>query len=236
MLKNKGFTLVELLISTAIGLLILFGVLTMFIVNLSTSRQQTDQIKLTQQLRSTMDIMSSEIRRAGYWANAKNQIANSPAPTANTNPFYTIDTSDPTCIVFAYDQNTNGTLQSNEIFGFKYENGTILVRIISTDTEINCSSSTGWQAITDPNKINVTGLTFSLNSQTCYRTNGATNAGCIGTATNSVGVAKGATTPITAKLESRAVIISIFAELVNDSKVQGELIEEVRIRNDQLRF
>ncbi|QLG87328.1 prepilin-type N-terminal cleavage/methylation domain-containing protein [Chitinibacter bivalviorum] len=65
--KNQGgFTLVEILVSLALGLLIIGGAFTFFLGNLKTSSNMLSQSKLQQEIKSTADFIQRDLRRAGY--------------------------------------------------------------------------------------------------------------------------------------------------------------------------
>lgn len=64
---HGGFGLVELMIGLTLGLIIISGVLGIFS---NTVKNQSDNLKisrLNQELRAIMDVMTRDIRRAGYW-------------------------------------------------------------------------------------------------------------------------------------------------------------------------
>lgn len=68
--KNHGFTLIELLISLAISGLILTAIYNIFISNNIIYLKQNEMVNMEQNLRSAMNLMSQEIRMAGYAPNA----------------------------------------------------------------------------------------------------------------------------------------------------------------------
>jgi prepilin-type N-terminal cleavage/methylation domain-containing protein len=64
--SQAGLTLIEMMIALLIGLIITAGVLTIFVSNIKSSTENTKMIRMNQQLRSTMNLMTDELRRAGY--------------------------------------------------------------------------------------------------------------------------------------------------------------------------
>lgn len=64
---NAGFSLVELLVSLATGLFLLAGVMGIFSTTLSSQGTSLKTTRLNQELRSAMDLISGDLRRAGYW-------------------------------------------------------------------------------------------------------------------------------------------------------------------------
>lgn len=64
--KESGFTLVELLIAMTIGLIILAALSSTFIMQSKIYDVQEQIVEMVQTARATMDMMSREIRMAGY--------------------------------------------------------------------------------------------------------------------------------------------------------------------------
>ena len=65
--KPTGFSLVELMISIVVGLVVVAGVISVFA---SAVKSHTDNLRMTrlnQELRTTMTLMTRELRRAGFW-------------------------------------------------------------------------------------------------------------------------------------------------------------------------
>ena len=66
--QQRGFSLTELLVGLATSMFLLAGVLGMFSSTLSSQGSNLKQTRLNQELRNMMDLMSRDIRRAGYWS------------------------------------------------------------------------------------------------------------------------------------------------------------------------
>ena len=67
MTEQKGFTIIELLVGMAVGLLVMLAVTTVYITSLRTSATTLDSSRLNQEMSAIMNIMANDIRRAGYW-------------------------------------------------------------------------------------------------------------------------------------------------------------------------
>ena len=63
-------SLVELLIGITLGLFITGAGITAFVVHLRESRSLIAQSRLMQDLRATTDLITRDLRRAGYWGDA----------------------------------------------------------------------------------------------------------------------------------------------------------------------
>lgn len=65
--QHHGFSLTELLVGLATSMFLLAGVLGMFSSTLASQGASLKQTRLNQELRNIMDLMSRDIRRAGFW-------------------------------------------------------------------------------------------------------------------------------------------------------------------------
>lgn len=216
-LKNQhsGFTFVELLTALVINLVLFGALITIFISNVDQYRKTINTNRLTQQMQTAMLIMTNEIRRAGYWSNAQNDLNSS----TNNNPFMasgadiTIGASN-TCILFTYDSNSNGSLPAvssssdDERYGFRLSGQTLQIRPYGASFDC-AAAATAWENITDPTVIQVTALTFTLNTSSI--TTGPGNKG----------------------LTQRSVDISMTARLTSDNTISRTITQHVRIMNDK---
>ena len=69
-----GVAFVEMMIALIINILILIALLYMVARQINNYNTIIAMNTLNQQLQMSMNIMISDIRRAGYWANAKNDV------------------------------------------------------------------------------------------------------------------------------------------------------------------
>lgn len=192
-----GFTLVELLLSIALGLVVISGVLYVYIAVVVSSSSVLKSSKLNTQMMTIMSVMVNDIRRAGYWRN----------PTylnPSDNPFNVEDDSllvviaskvdntvikrvvpvpDPepelvpgSCILFSYDSNNNGLLDNssannNEYFGYRWD-GTDKIQmrtlgVASITAGCNDGSGNVWVDLTDNDIYQIDSLTFNPQGSTC---------------------------------------------------------------------
>jgi prepilin peptidase dependent protein B len=215
LIKQSGFTLTELLVALSLNILVLIALISIFVANLQHYRTVLNTNRLHQQLQSAMDIMSSDIRRAGYWANASNDLA----LNQNNNPFMASGTdisvgTGNTCILFTYDNSKNGSLPAistsydDERYGYRVNSQVLQTR--PWGASFSCTASANaWENITDSTVILITNLTFTLNTQTIT------------------------TGPGTARIILRSVDITLTGRLTSDATVTKTLTEHIRIRNDK---
>lgn len=209
----KGFTLIELMIALIISTILFIAIISIFVTNMSYYKKTFVTNKLNQQLIGILDVMSNDIRRAGYWQNANSDIGT----FQNNNPFQ-VSGADisvngaQNCILFSYDHDINGSLATinsgsdDERYGFKLNNGVIQGR---TSTGGFSCTATDWENITDSHDINITALTFTLNTSTVT------------------------TGPGTRGIAIRSVDITVSGQLTSDATVTKTLTQHVRIRNDK---
>jgi len=227
-------TLVELMIAGVIAMIALSSVLTVYSATAKHSSQQLQQAHLHQQLRGMMHLISSDLKRAGYWSFSPNLLA------ASDNPFqspanqvriqsYTRESPD-SCILFSYDLDqdglvgvgrcngsscTNQTDDDNvEQFGYRLRD----VRIQSRygGSGFDCESGY-WQTVNDPD-IEITQLRFAQQSQ------------CLNLIENNRDCSPGASQLIQGGIE-----IQLDGQISNKPDTAITLTHWVRIRNDLLR-
>ncbi len=120
--KESGFTLVELLIAMTIGLIILAALSSTFLIQRKTYDVQEQIVEMVQTARAAMDMMTREIRMAGYnpagstfegitYNSSQLQIladldGNGSTADSNENITYTYDGTN-----FQIDRNTGGGAQ-----------------------------------------------------------------------------------------------------------------------------
>ena len=109
--KSMGFSLVELMIAMAIGLVVIASVLAFTMSSLNANTEYVQATRLTQELRNSMDVVSRDLRRTGYDENSMSLLLKTitvPSPFA---PIFTADnlnsdgnTATDDCILYAYDR------------------------------------------------------------------------------------------------------------------------------------
>lgn len=212
--QTSGLTYVELLAALAINLILFGGLITIFLSNINHYRTSISTNRLNQQMQTAMLVMSNEIRRAGFWSNAQNDLGS----TTNNNPFMVTGSTDITvsgsCILFTYDSNSNGSLPSissgsdDERYGFRLSGQVLQTRPYGA--AYDCATAAGnWENITDSNIIQVTALSFTLNTSTV------------------------ATGPGNKGLVVRSVTISMTARLTSNNAITKTITQRVRIMNDK---
>jgi prepilin-type N-terminal cleavage/methylation domain-containing protein len=214
--KQKGFTLVELLFGIFVGLIILSGMVYFLARTTFYSTMNLRTVRLEYEIQSALDLMTHDIRRAGYWNNASSMVYSG----ANTNPFMTSGTTNlnlpnSSCILFSYDLNKDGLLPAvgatpdDERFGYRLSSGALQTRP-PTDSSFDCSSGS-WEDLTDPSILTITNLTFTLTPSVITVT----------------------TPPTSEAIVIRYINIVISGSLVSDPSVSTTRSVNIRVRNDE---
>jgi len=212
--RLHGFTFIELLVALVINLVLFGALLTIFLSNVQQYWYTINVNQLNQQMQTAMMIMSDEIRRAGYWSNASSDLGSG----TNHNPFMAAATdiavgAGNNCIAFTYDAGGTGVLPAitagsdDDRYGFRLSGNILQERPFGAPFGCSNIASTAWENVTDPNVIQVSALTFTLNTSTI---------------TAGVGT-----------LIQRSVDISMTANLTSNSSITKTITQHVRIMNDK---
>ncbi|OPY11069.1 MAG: hypothetical protein A4E66_01437 [Syntrophus sp. PtaB.Bin001] len=115
--KSLGFTLVELMISMLVGLIVLYASYDLFIMQNRTLSNQDQIVEMQQNARAAIDMLTREIRMAGY----------NPAAMTDTATKPQIKTATANSISFIADLNGDGTTTAgpanpNENIGYDVYN------------------------------------------------------------------------------------------------------------------
>lgn len=162
--RERGFSLVELMIGLTLGAFVVLGVLG---ATTGMLRGQTlGTVRLDQELRNAAYVLERELSRSGYDAGAAQRLAagvNGPA-----NPFAVLDVSVPGCVRYRYDLNENGVLDTagpDERQAFALSEG-VLYRRVSGDAD-DCDVTRGhWEPLTDDTTIRVSAFTADVQTST----------------------------------------------------------------------
>jgi prepilin-type N-terminal cleavage/methylation domain-containing protein len=137
--RQRGLSLVEMMVGVAIGLFIVAAAGVLVSTQLNENRRLLLETQVQQDLRATADIIARELRRAGYndlwhesiWT-ADDTSTDGPAP----NPQAAVVSSNSE-VEFSYHRTA-----SEQQFGFKLQDGRIKTRL-----------GAAWQDLTDRNTL-----------------------------------------------------------------------------------
>lgn len=189
--SSRGFSLIELMVALAAGLIVLTALIAFLMSSFRSNGEYVQSTRLTQELRNTLDLIVRDLRRAGYDDNALNFLGNSYAspfaPIAVETSaeggcvLYAYDRTAP-------NGTANGSfagvleLANAEVRGLRRKEVTVngaLVGVIEyaesssgrptcagetaiyTSFPPTCHSTSGWCALSDPNKVNISAFTVT---------------------------------------------------------------------------
>ncbi|CAB1275145.1 PilW family protein [Candidatus Nitrosacidococcus tergens] len=203
--SQKGSSLVELMVSSTLGMIVMGGALAMM-SSILKANNTTSQINyLNSELNVVMTMITRDLRRAGYWSGAISNLINN--TTVPANPFAQITVStDSTCIVFSYDADKSGTLTNANQFGYRLDTSDNAVEVRQAGA--GCSDS-GWQNLTDESALNITNLQFDDLSPPALNTGSG----------------------ITVQI--RKYRITLEGQLNSDSQISKKLETIVKVKNNQ---
>ena len=161
--RQKGMSIIELMISIALGLLILVAATAMTVKSLVMNTDTLASAKLNQDIDSVTQVMVNDIRRAGY--------SGGHFLFADNEDLNIVSSS---CILYAYNANDdppgspNLTLDDNEKFGFKLNGSEVEMRTTCTGAgcATDCDAGT-WVALTDDAVTTITNLNFHSSKSKC---------------------------------------------------------------------
>jgi len=220
--RQRGLSIVELMVGVAIGLFVVAAATMLVSTQLSDNRRLMLETQVQQDLRASADIITRELRRAGHWAKARDGVWYAGnAAEFRDNPYTLIAKADGTA--FADGDASSTVLMSYarsgveaeedrviEQLGFRLDNGVIQTRL----------GDGGWQALTDGNTLKVTEFTVTMKRQPLP-----------------LECAKPCPDPLVdcrPALEVRDLQVVIKGEAANDSNVKRSVDSKVRLRNDAL--
>jgi prepilin-type N-terminal cleavage/methylation domain-containing protein len=166
--RQSGFSLIELMIALTAGLIII-GAVGLFTV--ATMRSYSENILstlLTQELRTSMNLVVRELRRAGHDSSSVTRVltdgAASTFGTLSVLPSIGTSTA-PGCVVYEYDRQANNATtgaDATEKRGIRWNATTGVLQLNATSSTINCTSTSDWVDVTNADTIRITGFTPTL--------------------------------------------------------------------------
>jgi Tfp pilus assembly protein PilW len=186
--RQRGLTLIELLVAGIISLIAAAGMVIVMANTLGTGTQTIQMARMTQEMRTAMQIMSRELRRANYHAGYMSCYGNTGCLTnmpglgdisSYVKEVGITDNGDSDCFWFWYDRPqrcpsppcTAAELAAAQVpvtgetvaaFRHTIISGIGRLQMTTASTAApNCNLSAGWFDITDPDLIDVTAFNVS---------------------------------------------------------------------------
>jgi len=165
-MKHKGFSLIELLVAITTGLLVTGTAVALMGNVIGTSTVNIGMMRMNDELRSTMDLVSREVRRVGFDGNSVDKFGEActfQEPVVNL-------AVNGNCVQFAYDRDQNGAINTGTdlteqgAFRLTQPAGQPGRVEFQYGQNVACNSPSGWSELTNPNVVDVTALTFNSQS------------------------------------------------------------------------
>lgn len=256
--RAQGFSLIELMIALVAGLLVALAAVAFITSSLKSNSEFVRATRLEQELRSNLDFVTRDVRRAGYDQNALKYV-NQPIASVTYSPFNKIQiisaNASRSCIVYAYDRQPGvaGTVElaNKEIRAIRRMPSALTVNGVQVGVLEFSQSDTGRTPSCDDSVVGV-------NGGADYSTYPAT---CTSDANTASGVAKwcplsdsrtlnvtsffvdpganvcipAATCSGTSTMQVRDLRITLSGNLLNATDVARQVRSSVRVRADCVR-
>ena len=217
---QRGLSLIELLVAMVVGLIVIAAAVSFFSRHLRESRAVQVELRLVQDLRSAIDLIGRDLRRAAYWGQASAGVWQPGATSTPTNPYaFVTIASAQVQFNFSRDGVENNALDTNEQFGFRLRAGVVEFMLGAAN------SGSNWQALTDANTVTITSFTVTPSVRRLSL------EGMCATACSAADSAAAVCPP---QQHLRSLNIALTGRAVGDAKVMRSLQSQVRLRNDAI--
>jgi Tfp pilus assembly protein PilW len=164
--RQAGATLLETMIALALSALVTTAMVILMANSLGTATRVIHMSQLTDELRNAMSMMTRDVRRANYSANAifcygNSQCGASGGVAEQVGDVQVADNGQ--CFTFTLDRNSDGNAANDSVSGFRRvvtsDVGIIEMWTGAAGTAPDCTSGAGadgWIEVTDPRTVNVT--------------------------------------------------------------------------------
>ena len=162
MLKQRGLSLIELMITISLGLVLMAGLASVFSATLGTNSNSLRLSQLHEEATAVMDLLVGDVRRAGYRSDAHLLVTDAENAITAFNESVLVsahpDEVAASCLLFDYDADADGVHDGNvERFGYRLRNDQIQRRQGGAGCDEN-----GWEGLTSPDLVRVEQLQFVL--------------------------------------------------------------------------
>ena len=218
--RQAGFGLMEGTIGMAISLVVTAAMVAMMGNSLGSASRIVNMTKLSDDLRNTMQLMTRDVRRASYNANAFLCYGNDDCFTDGSvtlpGDITISDAND--CFTFLLDRGHDGDSTNDDAGGFRRRavGGVGVIEMWTGDNSPDCDGDSAlWVGITNPESMDISG--FSVDDDLSY---------------TEVIFDDGAGTTISQKV--RKLRLSVEGELTTNSDIRREIEDVISVRNDLL--
>lgn len=220
----RGFTLMEVLVSVSISLIVTAAMIALMANSLGNTSRIVNMTKLTDDMRMTMQMLTRDVRRSSYNANAMYCYGNEDCGTDGSVTLagdITINAGQD-CFTFLLDRDHDGDSTENDAGGFRRvtSGGVGVIQMWIGDASPDCDAvdtvdSENWVEVTDSNSMDISG--FAVDDDLSY---------------TEVVFDDGAGKTITQRI--RKLRFNVQGQLVADNNISRSIEDIITVRNDLL--
>lgn len=216
----QGFTAMEMLVSISISLIVTAAMVALMSNSLGNTSRIVNMTKLTDDMRMTMQMLSRDVRRSSYNANAMYCYGNEDCGTDGSVTLagdITIN-SNQDCFTFLLDRDHDGDSTENDAGGFRRvsSGGVGVIQMWIGGASPDCAAADdNWIAVTDENSMDIFG--FAVDDDLSY---------------TEVVFDNGAGNTITQRI--RKLRFNVNGRLVADNDLTRSIEDIITVRNDLL--
>lgn len=218
--RQTGFGLMEAMVATSLSLVVTSAMVALMANSLGSTGRIINMTKLSDDLRSTMQLMTRDLRRTSYNANAMLCYGNDDCYTDGsvTLPGDVTISADNSCFTFLMDRDHDGDGTENDAGGFRRvtTGGVGLIEMWTGNNAPDCDADdAAWVRVTNPDSMDITA--FTVDNSLSY-TQVIYDDGAGGTLSQRV----------------RKLRIAIDGELIMDDDIHRHMEDVISVRNDLL--
>ena len=220
MRRQAGFSLMEAVVAMSISLVVTASMVAMMANSLGSTSRIVNMTKLSDDLRSTMQMLTRDVRRASYNANAMfcygNENCFSDGSVTLAGDLVINNAQD--CFTFQLDRLHDGNSTNDAAGGFRrrVEGDVGALEMWTGNNAPNCAAGAGgnWVRVTNPDSMNITA--FNINDDDLSYTQVIFDDGAGNTISQRV----------------RKVRFQIDARLVSAAGITRHMEDVISVRND----
>jgi len=214
--RQRGLSLVEMMVGIAVGLFVVAAASLMVSMQLNDNRRLLLETQVQQDLRASLDIVTRELRRAGFWSRAETGVWSPDSGPPQRNVYLTATPSSGNAAAVGYNyRRPDG---GGGPFGFDLTGGAVRTLL----------AGAGWQELTDKNVLNIESLRIDADNSVLVRLQCPKACPPPGP-----GQAVDFCWPT---IGVRSFIVTITGSAVSDASVRRTAQSRVRLRNDAVVF
>jgi len=222
--RSAGLSLIEMMVALVVGMVVIGAVLAFTVATLRAYKENLQSTRLTQDLRTGMNLAVREIRRSGFDAASVGRIFSTTSPSSFSS--VTVNAAN-NCVVYRYDRSV-GSIGDNpaatEIRGLRLNTSTGTLQMDATSSTIDCTSSgSSWVDVSDPKVVNIT--QFQPTIRTC--------GFVVPLGTRVVG---GNTIYDCAEGKTKNLLLTLTGALRSDATLVRSVVDSARVRTEDVQF